>query len=66
MTAHRDAADDMRVHFGTRTVVVQQSFPSGALSDPTGYVLRALKSPRSMELDSLAERLEFTIFQREQ
>lgn len=27
MTAHRDVADDMKVRFGTRTFVVQQSYP---------------------------------------
>ena len=64
MTAHRDAADDMKVLFGTRSAVVQQSYPVNG-KDPPGYVLRVPKEPRAAELSALEERQEFTTFQRE-
>ncbi|GGF18091.1 hypothetical protein GCM10011611_24920 [Aliidongia dinghuensis] len=64
MTAHRDVADDMKVRFGTRTVIVQQSYPRAPL-EPAGYVFKALKDPRSAQLDALAECADFTTFRRE-
>ena len=65
MTSHRDAADEMKVLFGTRSAVVQQTYPVNE-KEPPGYVLRALKEPRAAELRDMEERREFTTFQREQ
>lgn len=64
MTAHRDAADDMKVRYGTRTAVVQQAYPRGD-DDPAGFVLRLPIEPLSKERADLVERLEFSTFQRE-
>lgn len=64
MTSHRDAADDMRIWYGTRTAVVQQLYPRRD-DDPPGFVLRLPDEPRSKERADLVARLEFTTFQRE-
>ncbi len=65
ITAHREAADAMKVQFGTRVVVVQQTYPLEKEGAPVGYVLKALKNPRAAEVVDLAEKLEFTTFQRQ-
>lgn len=64
MTAHREAADLMKVRFGARTVVVQQRPQTTAAGGPS-YVLQALREPRRAELSDLATRLEFTTFQQQ-
>ena len=65
MTAHRDTADTMKISFGTRAVVVQQTYPFDPAKDPSGYLLKAPKEPRAAEPKTLAARRSFTIFQRE-
>lgn len=64
MTAHRDAADQMRVDFSTLTVVAQQSYPRAG-NDAVGYVLPGLNEPRAAELKNLAKSSGFTTFQCE-
>ncbi|MEW6122977.1 MAG: hypothetical protein AB1698_10225 [Pseudomonadota bacterium] len=77
--AHRDLANHMKVAHGTRVVVAQQAYPhkaggasKAAASDTpergvryaTGYVLKAPHDPKALELEDLAERSNFTTFQR--
>jgi hypothetical protein len=65
MTAHRGAADDMKVDFGSRTVVAQQAFPR-AENDPEGWIMRGPAEPREAEPETLAERSGLTTFQCEE
>ncbi|MBD8736210.1 hypothetical protein IFS44_13035 [Sphingomonas sp. CFBP 13706] len=65
MTAHRDAADDMKVGFGSRAIVAQQTYPLKG-TDAVGYLLRGLAEPRETELKALAGSSGFTTFQCEQ
>jgi hypothetical protein len=64
MTAHRNAADDMKVGFGSRTIVAQQTYPRKG-ADAVGYLLRGVAEPRETELKSLAGSSGFTTFQCE-
>lgn len=61
MTAHRDAADTMKVRHGARSVVVQQTYPRGE-EDPPGYLLPGLSAPREAQPQSLRIDKEFTTF----
>lgn len=65
MTAHRDAADDMKVRFGTRSAVVQQTYPRKP-PEPAGYVLPAPKEPRAKDVAALEADRDFTTFQPEE
>lgn len=65
MTAHRDAADGVKIDFGARTVVAQQTYPRRG-ADAEGYILKGLADPREAELKALAGRSGLTTFQCEE
>lgn len=62
MTAHRDAASEVRVRYGARTAVVQQNYPRTADAASTGYLLQAPNKPAEFDAKGLECNSPFTIF----
>lgn len=62
ISAHLAAASDMKIAFGTRSVVVQQNIPGLGL--PTGFLMSLPDVPPGPHLGDMASESHFNTFQR--